>query len=149
MRKSKSARSGQIEDPEAAGLARARKAWREYRANADDDRDAVYIYLEVVFVVVQQWEKMSVADDYSLKALKLQEFRIRMKPDPYARLIYCTSDADAKTRSKWAKIMQWVAIHNKESEPFADFVKRHGGLNECATLASLDRPPRKKRSRHR
>lgn len=149
VRKSKSTGLGPVEDPVATGLARARSAWDKYRANADDDRDAVYVYLEAVFDLVQQWKKMGVADEYSLKALKRQEFRIRMKPDPYARLIYCTSEVDAKTRSKWAKIMQWVANHDKKGEPFTEFVKRHGGLNECAYSELLDRPPRKKHSRHR
>ena len=52
---------------------------------------------------------------------------------------------DAKTRSKWAKVMCWVASHDKKDESFTEFVKRHGGLNECAYSDSLDRPPRKRR----
>ena len=139
-RESKSARSGQLEEPVAAGLALARKAWDEYQASAKYDRNAVYIYLQVVFDVVQDWKKMGMADSYSLKALKRQEFAIRMNPDPYARLIYCsTEEDDPKKRSKWAKVMQWVANQNRNGESFTKFVKRHGGLNECADSDSLDR----------
>jgi len=130
---------GQREDPVTTGLTRARKAWDKYQSNADYDRDAVYVYLEAVFVLVQQWKKMEMADKYSLHALKRQEFPIKMKTDPYARLIYCTSEAGPKTRSKWAKVMRWVADHNKKGEPLGEFVKGHGGLNECVDSESLDR----------
>jgi hypothetical protein len=123
---------GQRANPVEAGFARARRAWREYEANRKFDKNAVYVYLEAVFDLVQQWKKMGVADEYSLKALKRQEFRIRMKPDPYARVIYCTSEVDAKTRSKWAKIMQWVARSNKRGRSFTEFVTKNGGLNSCA-----------------
>ena len=129
--KSKSTRSRQ-QDSVDAGFARARKAWREYEANRKVDKNAVYIYLQAVFDVVQEWKEMGMANEYSLQALKQHDFPIRMKPDPYARVIYCTSEVDAKTRSKWAKIMQWVARSNKRGRSFTEFVTKNGGLNRCA-----------------
>jgi hypothetical protein len=139
-RGSKSARSVQLEDPVVGGLERARRAWHEYEANRKVDKNAVYVYLKAVFDVVQKWKEMGMANEYSLRALKQHEFPIRMKGDPYIRVIYCTSEVDdAKTRSKWAKVMRWVANHNKKGEPFGEFVKRHGGVNECVSLVSLDR----------
>lgn len=136
-RENKSALSGQLQDPIAAGLAQARKAWKEYRANAKYDRNAVYVYLQAVFDVVQQWKLGGRADEYSLKALKRQKFSIRMNADAYARMIYCTSEEDdPKQRSKWAIIMAWVATHNKRRRSFTEFVKKNGGLNKCAEAAA-------------
>src|SRR4029077_16845432 len=60
----------QVEDRAAAAVARLEKAWDEYRANADYDRDAVYLYLQPVFDQVRQWKKEGVANAYSLIALK-------------------------------------------------------------------------------
>lgn len=129
----------QRQDEVAAGIARAREAWKEYQANRKLDRGAVYGYLQVVFDLVQQWEKKDVAVEYSLEALKQAEFSIRMKPDPYARVIYCSSEEDdPQDRSKWAKVMQWVARHNVNARSFTEFVTKNGGLNKCAYLAADD-----------
>ena len=122
-------------DPVRAGIAKARKAWDEYQANGEFSRDAVYGYLQVVFDLVQQWKKRGMADEYSLKALKRHEWTIRMKADPYARVIYCSSEAEPKKRSKWAIIMQWVAENNKKARSFTEFVTKNGGLNKCVELA--------------
>lgn len=116
----------------AVGMKKVREAWKRYRANCDFDRNAIYEYLEVVFKLVQKWKKRGVAEKYSLKALKEHELPGKLKADPYARIIYCTSNADPKARSKWAGIMQWVAKHNKNQRSFTEFVTKNGGLNKCA-----------------
>jgi hypothetical protein len=137
----------QREDPVTAGVARATKAWKKYCSNRDYDRDAVYGYLQTVFELVQQWKKKGVADEYSLKALEQADLPIRMKRNPYARVIYCSSeeDDDPKQRSKWAKVMRFAAQHKEEGESFTEFVKRMGGLNECVALDSLGGPPIRKK----
>ena len=83
----------QIEDLVAAAVARLEKAWQEYQANADLDRDAIYLYLEPVYSQVRKWKSQGVADEYSLIALK-QGIPGRVKGDPYVRLIYCSSTKD-------------------------------------------------------
>ena len=127
-----------VEELVAAAVARLEKAWDEYRANADLDRDAVYLYLQPVFDQVRKWKKEGVANEYSLIALK-QGIPGRVKGDPYVRLIYCSSQKfNPKKRSKWAKVMKWAEDHNKTGELFTQFVKRHGGINKCADLERLD-----------
>lgn len=127
----------------------ARSRLGEWKSDVAGLLEALSNCLQVVFDVVQEWIEQGVADKYTLEALKLQEFPNRMNANPYARFIYCTSKAQPKTRSKWAAVMQWVADHNAEDEPFAEFVRSHGGLNECAVYASLDRPVRKKHRNRR
>jgi hypothetical protein len=125
-------------------VARLEKAWQEYQANADLGRDAIYLYLEPVSNQVRKWKRQNVADEYSLIALKQQDFRIKINADPnarpYARMIFCSSNVDdPKKRSQWAHLMKWVEDHNKAGESFTEFVKRHGGINECVKSERLDR----------
>src|ERR1035437_4594642 len=128
-------------DTVAAGIKKAKEAWAKYQENSKYKQNAVYGYLQVVFDLVQQWKKGGMADEYSLKALKQHEWTIQMKADPYARVIYCSSDAEPKKRSKWAIIMQWVAEHNKNARSFTEFVTKNGGLNKCVELAAGDWRP--------
>jgi hypothetical protein len=130
-------------DPVGTGVVRAVRAWTNYLSNREFDCDAIYIYLTTVFEIIQEWRQEGKAKQYSLQALKRAEFSIRMKPDPYARLIYCTSkEDDPKSRSKWAKVMGWVKKYNKRGHSFDKFVKRHGGLNDCAEMARFDLEPK-------
>ena len=130
----------QVGEIVAAVVARLTKAWDEYQENADYDRDAIYLYLEPVFTVVRKWKKEGLADKYSLIALKQGDIPGRVKADPYSRLLYCSSrNDDPKKRSKWAHCMQWVENHIKTGESFTQFVKRHGGINECADSERFDR----------
>ena len=126
-------------DPVAAGIRKAKEAWAKYQENREYEKNAVYGYLQVVFDLVQQWDKKKLADEYSLKALKQHEWTIQMKADSYARVICCSSDAEPKIRSKWAIIMQWVADNNRRGRSFTEFVTNIGGLNECVKLAAAAR----------
>ena len=128
-------------DTVAAGIKKAKEAWAKYQENSKYNKNAVYGYLQVVFDLVQQWKRKGMADEYSLKALKQDEFPSRMKADPYARVIYCSSDAEPKKRSKWANIMQWVAENNKNARSFTEFVTKNGGLNKCVDRAAGDWRP--------
>jgi hypothetical protein len=71
-----------------------------------------------------------------------QASRMPMRPpvpkiaDPFAAVIFCTADAeevDFKMRSKWARVMRYAAVYKDLDEPLADFIKRRGGINKCAT----------------
>jgi hypothetical protein len=127
-----------VEEVVAAAVARLKKAWDEYQANADYDRDAIYLYLEPVYSRVRKWKRQGVADEYSLIALK-QGMPGRVKADPYVRLIYCSAtNDDPKKRHQWAKVMNWVEDQIK-TESFTEFVKRHGGINKCVESEKLDR----------
>ena len=58
-----------------------------------------------------------------------------MKPEPFGIVIFCTSDpkiVDAKTRSKWSRVLRYAARAKPEGQRLTDFVKSNGGINECA-----------------
>ena len=90
-------------------LARVRSAWARYRAT--NSRDAVYGYLESVFALVTRWQRLNYAVKNSRAALRLQPDPPQMKPEPFGIVIFCTSDpeiADAKTRSKWSRVLRYA-----------------------------------------
>ena len=59
-----------------------------------------------------------------------------MKPEPFGIVIFCTADpkiADAKTRSKWSRVLRYAARKAKPAgQRLTDFIKSNGGINECA-----------------
>jgi hypothetical protein len=40
--------------------------------------------------------------------------------------------ADKRTRSKWSRVMRYAAIYKPDAEPLGQFIRRKGGINECA-----------------
>jgi hypothetical protein len=62
--------------------------------------------------------------------------KISEREDPFAAIIRCTADlkkVDKRTRSKWSRVMRYVARVKDQAEPFKRFVKRRGGINKCAS----------------
>jgi hypothetical protein len=116
-----------------AELAEVRRAWARYRSI--NDRDAVYIYLASVFGIVMRWRRLNCALKKSRAALRLRSNPPQMNPEPFGIVIFSTSDpeiVDAKTRSKWSRVLRYAARAKPASQWLTDFVKSSGGLNECA-----------------
>ena len=116
-----------------AELAELRNAWARYRSI--NDRDAVYIYLASVFGIVTRWRRLNCAVKNSRTALRLQAGAAQMKPEPFGIVIFCTADreiADAKTRSKWSRVLRYALKAKPIGQSLTEFIKSNGGLNECA-----------------
>jgi hypothetical protein len=114
-------------------LARVRSAWARYRST--NGRGAIYIYLTAVFRVVMRWRRLDCAVKNSRAALRLQHDPPQMKPEPFGIVICCTCDlevADAKTRSKWSRVLRYARNTKPAEQRLIDFIKSNGGLNECA-----------------
>ena len=123
-----------------AELAEIKRAWRIYQST--NSRDAVYIYLASVFGIVMRWRRLNCALKKSRTALRFQHDAPQMKPEPFAIMILCTSDsnvADAKTRSKWARVCRYARKTKPRQVRLIDFVKSQGGLNECARRFARNR----------
>ena len=55
--------------------------------------------------------------------------------EPFAAIIRCTADpakVDKRTRSKWSRALRYALANKPPSEPLDQFMKRKGGINECA-----------------
>jgi hypothetical protein len=114
-------------------LERVRTAWDECQANRD--RNAIYAYLSAVYGLVEVWTAEDREIDRARRALRLQLLEVSGREDPFAAVIRCTSDpakADKRTRSKWSRLMRYAAVYKLDSEPLDRFIRRKGGINECA-----------------
>jgi hypothetical protein len=115
-------------------LLRVRNAWDDCQANRD--RDAIYGYLRAVFDVVAWWNAEGRALERARKALRLQHLDLPNIDEPFAAVILCTADpakVDKRTRSKWSRVLRYALQYKHHSEPLGPFIKRMGGINECAS----------------
>jgi hypothetical protein len=114
-------------------LLRVRSAWED--AQGSRDRDAIYIYLAAVFDLVAWWTAENRALEHAQKALRLRHLTPFNHEEPFAAIIRCTADpakVDKRTRSKWSCALRYALECKLRSEPLDQFMKRKGGINQCA-----------------
>lgn len=100
------------------------------------DRGAIYQYLTAVFELVMWCAREGHDVEYAGRALRLRGYSSVKEPEPFAAVIRCTADRDKvedRTRSKWSRVLRYAAEYKDLDEPVADFIKRKGGINKCAT----------------
>jgi hypothetical protein len=114
-------------------LLRVRNAWDECQASRE--RDAIYSYLAAVFELVAWWMAENRALERAQKALRLRHIIPFDQEEPFAAIIRCTADpakVDKRTRSKWGRALKYAISRKPIDEPLNRFMKRKGGINECA-----------------
>ncbi len=118
-----------------ANLSRLENEWETYQTTRD--RDGIYQYLTAVFELVSWWKHERKAGEYAHQALSVQRRQtVPNIADPFAAVIYCTADpkkVDYRTRSKWSRVLRYVADYKDLDESLRGFIKRKGGINKCAT----------------
>jgi hypothetical protein len=68
-------------------------------------------------------------------ALQLQHLDLPTTDEPFAAIILATADrqkVDKRTRSKWSRVLRYSAEYKSHGESLAAFIRRKGGINECA-----------------
>ena len=96
-----------------ANLLRLQNEWEAVQASRD--RAAIDGYLTAVFETVMVWAKEDKAIKRADRALHLPGDKSVRKPEPFAAVIYCTSDpdkADGRMRSKWSRALRFAAEFN-------------------------------------
>jgi hypothetical protein len=113
-------------------LERVHDAWDD--SQADRRRDAIYGYLKAVYDLVAWWSAEGCEIYRARQAVRLRGLLPWPREDVYAAIIRCTADQRVakRTRSKWSGVLRYVKMQKDEKEPLAEFVKRKGGINECA-----------------
>ena len=87
------------------------------------------------FDTVMAWAKEGKAVKRAHRALHLRGHDLVREPEPFAAVIFCTSDpdkVDERARSKWSRVLRYSAEYKDLDEPLPDFIKRRGGINACA-----------------
>jgi hypothetical protein len=116
-------------------LERLESAWGDYQSCRD--RDGIYRYLTPVFELVTWWAHGDIAEIYARRAMCRKAGRtVDHVPEPFAAVILCTADpekVDYRMRSKWSRALRYAAKYKRLQEPLAAFIKRKGGINNCAT----------------
>jgi hypothetical protein len=115
-------------------LLRVQNTWEESQASRE--RVAIYSYLGAVFDLAVWWTAEKRACKRANKALRLRNMSPFDHEEPFAAIIRCTCDpskVDKRTRSKWSRALRYTLAHKSSSEPLDQFMKRKGGINECAT----------------
>jgi hypothetical protein len=118
-------------------LSRVRNAWADCQASRE--RNAIYVYLSAVFDLVMWWTAQDRAISRARRALRLCRLDLTTSDEPFAMVILCTADrqkVDKRTRSKWSRALRYAADYKPVGEPLAAFVRRKGGINECAARFS-------------
>jgi hypothetical protein len=113
-------------------LERVQEAWDD--CQNDRRRDAIYGYLKAVYDLVNWWSAEKCEVDRTRQALRLRGLQPWPREDVFAVMIRSTADparADKRTRSKWSRTLRYVQMQKDEKEPFTEFIKRKGGINEC------------------
>jgi hypothetical protein len=116
---------------------RVRCVWEDCQANRD--RNAIYGYLTEVYGLVAWWAAEGREVDRARRALQLGRLKVSDREDPFAAIIRCTADpakADKRTRSKWSRVMRYAAVYKLDSELLDQFIRRKGGINQCAARFS-------------
>jgi hypothetical protein len=114
-------------------LLRLQIAWDDCQASRA--RDAIYGYLTAVFDLVAWWTAENCALERARKALRLRGITPFDHEEPVAAVIRCTADpakVEKRTRSKWSRVLRYALRYKSHSEPQDQFIKRKGGINECA-----------------
>ena len=114
-------------------LLRVRNAWDDCQMSRD--RNAIYGYLNAVFDLVAWWAAEDRAIGRARRALHLLGLDLPTTDEPFAAIIFCTSDrqkVDKRMRSKWSRALRYATEYKTTAEPLAAFIQRKGGINKCA-----------------
>jgi hypothetical protein len=114
-------------------LLRVQNAWDASQASRE--RDGIYTYLTAVFELVAWWSAENRALERAENALRLRHLTWFDHEEPFAAIIRSTADpakVDKRTRSKWSRALRYALEYKLSSESLDNFIKRRGGINECA-----------------
>jgi 3-methyladenine DNA glycosylase/8-oxoguanine DNA glycosylase len=112
-------------------LERLGVVWR--RVQAQRQRDAIYDFIEAAFDLVSKFNRAG-NSRWLLKKLHRLDRRLKRIHEPYSAVIHFVTDhsVDSRTRSKWSRLMRFAERTKKRGELLEDFIRRNGGINECA-----------------
>jgi hypothetical protein len=108
------------------------RAWGEFQESRS--RDAVYPYLAAVFAIVMHCKVRRRTTRLLRHAFKFASLPFKNNADAFSAVIRstCGNSVDAKTVSKYARALRYVARCKEPDTELSAFMKKAGGVNACA-----------------
>jgi hypothetical protein len=109
-------------------------AWR--RLQRCRSRDGVYVFLTEVFDLVSWWLADEAVKTRAIKKFAAQGIHPSADIEPFAAAIRAAAGPatiDRRTVSKWARVLRLAHQFKPPGEGLAEFAKRAGSLNGCAS----------------
>jgi len=96
---------------------------------------AVHRFLGAIFNLVTRWEAEDRLEEGLYRLLDSLQAPVSLRiGEAFAVVIYCVAPhVDKKSRSKWARALRYAAANKPDDESIQSFIKRKGGINECAS----------------
>ena len=124
-------------DSLAADLARLRDTWRHVQSSRG--RNAIFLFLNDVFQLVDWWAFENQANERAARALTLKGIAVPKKIEPYRAVIVASvapKIVDKRTVSKWSRTLRFAAACKPRKKRLRQFIKEQGGINACAAAYS-------------
>jgi hypothetical protein len=109
-------------------------AWRTLQRCRS--RDGVYAFLTEVFDLVCWWLADEAVKARAIKKFAAQGIHPSADIEPFAAAIMAAAEPaeiDRRTVSKWARVLRLAHQFKPGGESLAEFARRAGGLNGCAS----------------
>jgi hypothetical protein len=122
-------------DSLAADLARLRDTWRHVQSSRG--RNAIFLFLNDVFQLVDWWAFENQANERAARALILKGIAVPKKIEPYRAVIVASvgpKRIDKRTVSKWSRALRFAAACKPRRKRLRQFIREEGGINACAAL---------------
>lgn len=115
-------------------VGRLQKAWGAYRKSWR--RNAIYRFLNEVFEIATIWRADGELTARTRRAAAVTGLEFEGVVEPFRVLIAVAAQSQAiddRTWSKWTRVLQFASEKKLPSTPLRKFVKRYGGINNCAS----------------
>jgi hypothetical protein len=97
-------------------------------------RDDVYLLMTVIYRIGQKWLKLRVPGALRDAVAAHEEIRVdrRAQRNVFRFLIELAWPVKKKLRSRYTNALQYARVRDCPVEGLTDFIKRNGGIEECA-----------------
>lgn len=111
-----------------------KSAWKKLQRCRE--RDGVYRFLNEVFKLVSWWLSDPRVKVRAFDRLCRDADKFVMDVEPFAQAIIAAAapaKVDKRTVSKWSRVLRLAHEFKPRDLSLKKYIKRHGGLNECAS----------------
>jgi len=113
---------------------RLRSAWKEYRRTPS--RSAIFKFLQTVLELVTIWKADGQVETRTRRAMAEGKCPHIGPMEPFGFLVRLAAHPktiDRRTVAKWSRVLRYAERFKLPGRSMRRFVKKRGGINECAS----------------